>query len=178
MLPQNVGVSTKGRDPIVGLGKVEADLVLILQGFGPDKGQFPSGPKAHPDGNVLVLGPLGIEGGRIVMKGLPVGGILVPVEAGPDGFLANGKVLAQSIDDSLKGRTRSRILANQMGAFVPGTPLGVLGPSGLDLPEFLDQLIVHGPIVFGTKELGNNDDIVVLERLVVFGNPIGAQLNP
>ena len=78
----NVDVPSKGKDAIVGLGKVHAAgrvlLLVVLKvaiplqvfGGGPDKGQFAGGAKGHADGNVLALGPFGIESGRVMVEGL------------------------------------------------------------------------------------------------------------
>ena len=47
-------------------------VTVALQVFrgGPDKGQLAGGTKGDADGNVLALGPFGIEGGRVVVKWL------------------------------------------------------------------------------------------------------------
>ena len=44
----------------------------------------------------------------------------------------------------------------------------------LGLAHLVDQLVVEGPVVLRTKELGNDDYIVVLQRLVVPGLRAGA----
>lgn len=61
MFPQNVSVTAKGKDAIVGLRKVNADLFLILQGFGSNKGQFTGSTKTDADRNVLIASALRIE---------------------------------------------------------------------------------------------------------------------
>ena len=47
-------------------------VTVALQVFrgGPDKGQLAGGTKGDADGDVLCLGPTGIKGGAVVMKGL------------------------------------------------------------------------------------------------------------
>ena len=73
MLPENIGIAAKGKNPIIGLRKVEPNLVFpILLGFGTDKGQFASGTKAYSNSDILSESPAGIKRGRVMMKGFPV----------------------------------------------------------------------------------------------------------
>ena len=97
VLPLDVDVSSKGKDAVVGLGKVESHwrVVVVVIVIGSDKGQLSCGSKTHSDGNVLVLGSLGIKGGGIVVKGFPVARVLVPVEASASALGVNVKVLAE-----------------------------------------------------------------------------------
>ena len=73
VLPQNIGVAAKGKDAIVGLRKVEADLFFVFERLGTDEGQFSSGTKTDSHSNVLILRPLWVEGRAVVMEGFPVG---------------------------------------------------------------------------------------------------------
>jgi hypothetical protein len=87
-----------------------------------------------------------------VMKGFPIGTILVPIESSPNRILANVKVVTQSIRNGLNRGTTRGIFANEMGSLMPGNPFGSLDRSGgLKISNLLNQLIIHGPIVFGTK---------------------------
>jgi hypothetical protein len=74
MFPQNIGISSKAKDTIVALRKIQADLfvivvtlvvvvVLMMHGIGgPDKGQFSRRTKTHSDRNVLFGGSVWIKG--------------------------------------------------------------------------------------------------------------------
>ena len=104
-----------------------------------------------------------------MVKGLPIARILVPIEARTDRFALNGKVFAQSINDLVEGRTLLGILDDQMGALVPARPLAAFDVLLLQIRYFPHQLVVQAPVVFGTKEFRDNDDIVVFHGLAVDG---------
>ena len=113
MFPQDVGIPSEAKDSIVDLGEVHLAFVPVSVLFGTDKGQFPSCAKASTDRNVLVLGPLRVEGGAVVVKGLPVARISVPVEPRADGaVLIDVEVIAHAIDDSLVLRASLDVLGN------------------------------------------------------------------
>ena len=61
MLPMNVDITTKGKDAVVGLGKVHANLVVSLLFTGVDKGELTRSSKRNTNGNVLCLGTLCVE---------------------------------------------------------------------------------------------------------------------
>lgn len=101
MLPVNVDVSTKAKDSIVWLGEVHSYLVLIRIRR-TDKGEFSHCTKRDTYRNVLVFGTLRIKGSRVMMKGLPVGRVLVPVESIANGLLSNVKVDTKLVDHGLE----------------------------------------------------------------------------
>ena len=96
------------------------------------------------------------------MKGFPVGAVLVPVESGSNRLLLDVKVLAEPVDNHLKGFALFRFLGDEVCSFVPGDPFGSF-LLRLELGHFLDQLVVETPVVSFAKEFGDNDGVVVFE---------------
>ena len=53
-----------------------------------------------------------------------------------------------------------------MGALSPGDPFGTLVPLLLHLDNFLHELVVDVPVFAITEGLGDDDDVVVLDKAV------------
>ena len=112
------------------------------------------------------------------MEGFPVAGIAVPVEPSANGLLLNVEILAQPIDDHVERPGLGGVLADEMGTLVPRDPLRTLGLAlGLDLAHLLDELVVQAPVVLLAEQLGNNDDVVVLQGTVKDLAAVAADVN-
>lgn len=101
------------------------------------------------------------------MEGFPVGAIFVPVESGSDARLPNLKVVAQLVNDFLKSLRSAWVLGNQVSPFVPRQPFTSTDILLLEVRHFFHELVVQLPVIFGAKELGNDDNIVMFERKAV-----------
>lgn len=183
VLPHNVGVSPEAEDAVVGLRKVQTGFLPVDLLGGMNEGQLPQRTEADADGDVLAPRPLGIERGRVVVEGLPVGRVAVPVEPRTDGLLPDVEVLAEAVDNHVEGRRVLRVLADEVGALVPRDPLAPLDLTpGLDLADLIDELVVQGPVILGPEQLGNDYDIVVPEPpdelLSPAGPHVDAQVGP
>lgn len=178
MLPSNVGVTAKAENAIIGLGEVHAALLAVNLFGGMDEGQLAHTTKGHADRDVLVPGALRIERRRVMMEGLPIAGVAVPIKSGADALLLDVEVLAEPINDQIERLGFGGILADEMGALVPRDPLGSLALAlGLDLAHLLDELVVQGPVLLFAKELGDDDDVVVLQGAVEYLGPVAANMN-
>ena len=164
MLPSDVGITAETKNTVIRLGEVHAALLAVNLLGGMNKGQLAHTTKRDTDRNVLVPGALGIERRRVMVEGLPIAGIAVPVESRADALLLDVEVLAEPIDDHVERLGFGGVLADQVGALVPRDPLGPLALAlGLDLAHLLDELVVQSPVLLFAEELGDDDDVVVLE---------------
>lgn len=113
------------------------------------------------------------------MEWFPVRTVLVPVESGPNSFLPNLEILAKPINDNLKGRALLRAFADKMSSLMPRHPIRTrILPLGLHVRQFLHQLVVETPVLFLPKELGDDNDIIVLEGLVKDLDRVGSDMDP
>ena len=67
----------------------------------------------------------GADARGVMVKGFPVGAVSVPIEPRPGAFPLDPKVLAQAVYYLLERGRASRVLADEMGALVPGDPLAL-----------------------------------------------------
>ncbi len=75
MFPVDVHVTSKTKQHTVCLRKIDARSVLGIQ-----KRELTFGTERYTHSNVLSLGPSLVERCRVMMKGFPIGGVLVPVD--------------------------------------------------------------------------------------------------
>ena len=115
------------------------------------------------DREVLSLGHLLLDGGGIVVEGLPLAAVPVPVE--PGGLDVHVEVVGHGVDDPAKGRT----------GLLP--PLLVVGDDvGVAMPELPEFVLVHARVLDFGQEPVVDGKVVGLAKQIVDGDNVSCQI--
>mmetsp|Transcript_87648 Transcript_87648/g.245343 ORF Transcript_87648/g.245343 Transcript_87648/m.245343 type:complete len:286 (+) Transcript_87648:122-979(+) len=162
MLPYDVRVPAEVEEHAVPLREVDE-----LAGLRMAEGQLSGCAERDADGAILVVRALGVERRRVVVERLPIGAVAVPIESRAVAAAGDGEVCSDPVQNLLVGLGAGRVLAQQVGAFVPRDPFRPLVAVRLAGPHLVDQLVVCAPILLRAPELGDDDDIVVAHGAAV-----------
>jgi len=111
------------------------------------------------------------------MKRLPIRRVSVPVKSSSLGSRSNIEVLHGSTQYHFVCRTTFRIFRDQMTALMPRNPFTSSLSVCLNMSHLFDKLVVDGHIIFITKEVWNNNHIVMLQSSWVLSYVVWPKIN-